>query len=63
MWILIATICTSASIKECVPMIWPKSFITEEKCSLAVPESLISLPPNVTFATPRCVTVPGQSDT
>lgn len=60
MWILIAVVCNTADIKDCIPMIWPQSFITEEKCIEVMPGALLALPEGVTFAFPRCVATPGQ---
>ena len=60
MWIIIAVVCTALNVNQCIPMIWPHAYISEEQCVAAQPDALAHIPDGVAYAYPRCVQTPGQ---
>jgi hypothetical protein len=62
MWIIIATVCSSLNITDCVPIVWKaESFITQQLCFDRLPFAQANLPDGAVSL--NCFAVPGQSST
>jgi hypothetical protein len=62
MWMLLATVCTTAQADSCGTLVWTKeTFLTEKQCAETGVIQIPALEKLYTFVNPRCVAVPGQS--
>lgn len=64
MWILIATVCSSLSIKDCIPMVWPVPFANEAECAASIPiAEATGLPADAKYIFSRCAANPAAPNT